>query len=132
MALVNWSIPYRGDVVNLSIDYLGPPYQPVIDIYSVDGKRHYGYWSLPLAPPGVRHFYVSQLHLAEGELYLSQRSGQTRLPGWQGERGDGRYRAYLFLWQGAQVARSIPLFEFTLRGSTVEEVIGPIESVYIG
>ena len=120
------------EALALDMDYLGPDYQLVVDVYSRDGQRHYGYWSLP---PGVAERARShhlRLDLRNQAAYLVQQGQETKLPGWQGERGDGDYLAYLFSWKGDQAVRSVPLFEFTLRGDTVTGVKQESGGLFIG
>ena len=137
--LVRWNSRQAGAAIRFTLDYLGPQCQPVLDVYSLDGRQHYGYWSLPAleaSPPpgrleGVRS-YEARLDTIEQALYLGGPGSETLLAGWSGEAQDGDYRANLFLWRGDQVARSVPLFEFALGAARVGEPASQPTALYIG
>ena len=120
------------EALALDMDYLGPDYQLVVDVYSRDGQRHYGYWSLPPGVAGRASSYHLRLALRNQAAYLVQRGQETKLPGWQGERGDGDYWAHLFFWESGQAVRSVPLFQFTLSGDIVTGVKQESGGLFIG
>ena len=121
------------EALALDMDYLGPDYQLVVDVYSRDGQRHYGYWSLPPGVAGRASSYHLRLDLRDQTAYLAQQGRETKLPGpYLSGRGDGDYQAYLFSWKGVQAVRSVPLFEFTLRSDTVTGVKQESGGLFIG
>ena len=116
-ALTRWESQRQADGLDIALDYLGPGRQPVLDVYSADGGRHYGYWSLPPGAAGGPRSYRLRLDTEAGALYLGGNGDEQPLAGWQGERAAGAYQAYLVLWNGDRALRSVPLFRFLLDGA---------------
>ncbi|MBI2887829.1 MAG: hypothetical protein HYY02_11550 [Chloroflexi bacterium] len=132
VVLVRWATRPTEGGLRLAVDYIGPAWQPVVDIYGLDGKRHYGYWSLPSGPASVVRTYRLRLDLPRQQTFTLQRGGETRVIGWQGERAEGDYRGYLFLWQGQKLAQSVPLFTFTLRDNQITGIEEEAGELFIG
>ncbi len=116
-ALTRWESQRQADGLDIALDYLGPGQQLVLDVYSADGGRHYGYWSLPPGAAGGPRSYRLRLDTKAGALYLGGNGAEQPLAGWQGERAAGAYQAYLVLWNGDRALRSVPLFRFLLDGA---------------
>ncbi|MBM2826250.1 MAG: hypothetical protein HW403_314, partial [Dehalococcoidia bacterium] len=112
------------------LGYAGPKATPVLDVYSLDGERHFGYWILS-AQQG-KAAWEADVTLKLGEAVEVREDGGSPLNGWVGDTRDGAYRAYLFLWQGETVLRSIPIFEFSINGATVESFKELLKGPFIG
>jgi hypothetical protein len=124
----------QGQNIAVSLDYLGPRYQTVIDIYSDDGRTHYGFWELPGSRSEGLRPYRLRFEPAGRQLTLMPRQqGMARvLSGETSEVTDGTYRAYLALWQDGRLVRTVPLFRFVLDGGRLGQVKDGARHVYIG
>ncbi len=131
--VARWQARQITQGMTIDLDYLNAGFQAVLDIYSKDGQRHYGYWQLPNAADGASlDAELRLLRAAEKSLTMTRQGRQMDLQGWQGEQGDGEYVAYLFFWDGERAVRSVPLFEFTVSGDTVTGVKQESDGLFIG
>ena len=131
--VARWQARQAARGMTIDLDYLNAGFQPVLDIYSKDGRHHYGYWQLPSAADGASFEAELRLLRAAGKSLLMTRQGrQTDLQGWQGEQGDGEYVAYLFFWDGEQVQQSAALCTFTITNGAVLEVSQVGSGMFIG
>lgn len=130
--LVRWNGRVREDGLQLAVDYFGPRYSPVLDVYGADGAQHYGYWQLPVGRTDRMRRFRMRLDPARQDLALMRQASEVRLDGWRGEGPDGEYQAYFVLWDGQQVARQVPLCRFALEARKVAAVTDRPSGLYIG
>ncbi len=132
--LLQWSAQEAEHNIRIALNYLGPNYKPVLDIYSSDGTVHYGWWELP--PPQGRRSYTFRFRFdpSRQQLQVMQRQTGTQevAPGERGPVADATYQAYLALWQQDRLVRLIPLFRFRLEKGVLHDPPKNPGSAYIG
>lgn len=130
--VARWQARQTTQGMAIDVDYLNAGFQTVLDIYSKDGQRHYGYWQLPNAADGASLGAELRLDAAEKSLTMSRLGRQTSLAGWRGEQGDGEYVAYLFFWDGERVQGTAALCSFTIKNGAILEVSQAGSGLFIG
>ena len=130
--VARWQARQAAQGMTIDVGYLSAGLQTVLDIYSKDGQRHYGYWQLPNAVDGTSLEAELRLDPAEKSLTMIGLGGQVSLAGWQGAQGDGEYVAHLFFWDGGRVQRSVALCTFTIQNGAILEVSQAGAGLFIG
>ena len=132
-ALVLHGARLAEDGVVLDVAYEGPAYQAVVDVYSVDGATHYGYWVARAAPRAEVRALRLRLDTVQHRLVsLQRREGAAPFDSWRGAEPDGDYRIYLFLYKDGKVVNQVALSRFTLRNKRTVSVTTEPGDLFIG
>ncbi|GEM_PF-2844566 len=118
MAVVEWQNNDLGlDRKGINISYAGPALKPVLDIYRnpKEGDWHFGYWEVPIS---MSNKWDTILELDLKERTVTDVSNRQSIPGWVNGGPEGNYIAYLFLWDGLSVSKSVPITDFHLADSS--------------
>ncbi|MSQ14403.1 MAG: hypothetical protein EXR50_00860 [Dehalococcoidia bacterium] len=133
MAVLEWTASYLSpSKQTINISYAGPSLKPVLDVYRSPEEEnwHLGYWEIPVSAPSR---WDVNLVLDPINKSVTDTSDGRPIAGWVNPSPPGNYIAYLFLWDGPSVSKSVALTDFDTTDSHTTPPITPAEEgVFIG
>lgn len=129
--LVQYAARLGDGGVMLDALYHGPQLQAVVDIYSVSGAVHYGYWTARPERAANRTLRY-RLDTLQQRLVTRRLEATSPIESWRGDDPDGDYRIYLFLYRDGKVVQQVPIATFTLQNRRAVAVTAERGNLYIG